>query len=124
MLRQKQLDAIMERLSAYGLAQAEMRERGGAMPTAQDQIFTDAKTMVADLKRVQEMIYDINNRRENLAAWIGANHPEVALDKKHLVAGIERAYWQYGYLIAITAVLDALGVDLQSVSEEGQVVVY
>lgn len=112
-----QVDRIMERLSAYGVAQAEMQARGGAMPTAQDQMFIDAKSMVAELRRVQEMLYDINGRRENLTAWLGANHPEIAIDRKHLVSGsVERAYWQFGYLAALIGVLDALGANQQNIS--------
>ena len=45
-------------------------------------------------------------------AWLRAHHPEVFREQKHLEEGsIERAYWHYGYAVALADLLELLEPD-------------
>ena len=56
-----------------------------------------------------ELVSVLEVRRDNLAEWL-KSHPECEVDQRHLDAGTdERAYWHFGYLMAIRDVLALLG---------------
>lgn len=43
-----------------------------------------------------------DRRIEGIREWLRENHPHVADEQKHLDGGsVERAYWHYGYLVAL-----------------------
>ena len=45
-------------------------------------------------------------RQRELADWLKTNAPQCADDQKHLEEGSqERAYWHYGYMVALRDVL-------------------
>jgi len=47
----------------------------------------------------------IRARRDNIRDYLLQRHPELR-EQKHLDAGtVERAYWHYGYMIALSDVL-------------------
>jgi hypothetical protein len=59
--------------------------------------------------REDALEYTIGNRAEILAKWLRENAPECAEEQAHLDEGSEaRAYWNYGYLVALRDVLDVL----------------
>ena len=48
-------------------------------------------------------------REEEQTAWLLAHHPEVFAEQRHLDEGSQaRAYWHYGYLVALRDVLKLL----------------
>ena len=48
----------------------------------------------------------IATRERDLTCWIRDNAPQVAGEQKHLDEGSEaRAYWHYGYLMALRDIL-------------------
>lgn len=48
----------------------------------------------------------IAERHQHTQDWLGKNHPEVFNDQKHLDHGtVERAYWHYGYMVALRNIL-------------------
>lgn len=48
-------------------------------------------------------------RERSLSEWLKRNHPEVVADQKHLDEGsVERAYWHYGYMVALRDVMRLL----------------
>jgi hypothetical protein len=52
----------------------------------------------------------IEARREGLLARLKKEHPEVFVEQLHLRGGtIERAYWHFGYVMALADVLRLLG---------------
>lgn len=51
----------------------------------------------------------VGERITELTAWLAENAPECPEDQKHLDEGsAERAYWHYGYLIALRDVLNLI----------------
>lgn len=47
-------------------------------------------------------ISKLEKRRDDIAAWLAENCPYVVADQKHLDENSpERAYWHYGYLVAL-----------------------
>ena len=47
-------------------------------------------------------LYPIYQRMDGMLQWLRENHPEVFDDQKHLDEGsAERAYWHYGYAVAL-----------------------
>jgi hypothetical protein len=58
---------------------------------------TDNKTVTTTaLEKIWE-------RRDGTLEWLEENHPEVFKEQKHLDDGsVERAYWHYGYAVALT----------------------
>lgn len=51
-------------------------------------------------------------RRDAQREWLRVNHPDVFEEQKHLDAGsVERAYWHYGYTVALGDVLRFLERD-------------
>ena len=51
----------------------------------------------------------IRERERDLKAWLRENAPEVAQEQKHLDADTEaRAYWHFGYAMALEDVLALL----------------
>jgi hypothetical protein len=58
---------------------------------------------------MSEPLLGIGVRSNDLSAWLKKNHPEVFTEQKHLDEGsVERAYWHYGYMVAIQDVLRLL----------------
>ena len=52
----------------------------------------------------------LESRRKELAEWMEINAPSCKAEQKHLDDGTEgRAYWHFGYLMAIKDVLALLG---------------
>lgn len=50
-----------------------------------------------------EVVYE---RMVEMEKWLQKNHPEVFEEQKHLEAGsVEKAYWHYGYLVALKDVM-------------------
>ena len=48
----------------------------------------------------------IEARKKDLADWLAQNAPQCAAEQKHLEEGSqERAYWHYGYLVALRDVM-------------------
>lgn len=44
----------------------------------------------------------IKDRMNGIKEWLQEEHPEVFVDQKHTIANtVERAYWHYGYMMAI-----------------------
>jgi len=51
----------------------------------------------------------ITERLDATKKWLHDHHPEVFTDKKHLDEGTpERAYWHYGYAMALHDVLQQM----------------
>ena len=54
-------------------------------------------------------IAKIESRINELEDWLSANAPDCGREQKHLVVGSpERAYWHYGYTVAIRDVMKLL----------------
>ena len=57
----------------------------------------------------QKKIDSIRRREERLSAWLDDHAPYARADQQHLRANTpERAYWHYGYMIALRDVLTLL----------------
>jgi hypothetical protein len=53
---------------------------------------------------------ELERRRDDIAEWLAENAPYIVADQKHLDEhSIERAYWHYGYLVALRDVLGDVG---------------
>jgi hypothetical protein len=51
-------------------------------------------------------ISDLERRADHLLAWLEGYAPDSLIEKKHLAEGSsERAYWHYGYMVAVRDVL-------------------
>ena len=51
----------------------------------------------------------METRADDLREWLGKNAPESLVEQKHLDEGTqERAYWHYGYMVALRDVLKFL----------------
>lgn len=51
----------------------------------------------------------MERRAEDMSVWLKASHPQIFDDQCHLDEGsIERAYWHYGYLMALRDCLAVL----------------
>ena len=49
---------------------------------------------------------DAEKRADGIREWLKENAPEVVDEQKHLNdRSVERAYWHYGYMIALRDVL-------------------
>lgn len=49
-----------------------------------------------------EAAFKIQERIDGIKTWLEANAPTIHIGQKHLDEGsIERAYWHYGYLVAL-----------------------
>lgn len=60
---------------------------------------------------------DLMTRLDGQQEWLFRNHPEVFTEQKHLDEGsIERAYWHYGYMVALRDVIQFLTLDAMNVS--------
>lgn len=56
-----------------------------------------------------DAIRNIAERAANQCAWVAGNAPHVTVEQKHLDEGsAERAYWHYGYMVALRDVLNLL----------------
>ena len=54
-------------------------------------------------------IEDFETRAKGIGEWLADNSPYVFADQKHLDADTpERAYWHYGYRVALLDVLKRL----------------
>jgi hypothetical protein len=52
----------------------------------------------------------LTKRADGLRDWLAQNHPECRTEQAHLNEGTpERAYWHFGYLMAIRDILDLAG---------------
>lgn len=52
--------------------------------------------------RAKEITDTLLNREVECGDWLTANAPHVGQEQKHLDEGsAERAYWHYGYLVAL-----------------------
>ena len=52
---------------------------------------------------------DIAKRLSNIEGWLADNAPYVIADQKHIDENSpERAYWHYGYMVALRDVLKLL----------------
>ena len=52
----------------------------------------------------------LDRRISAIEAWLRENSPEVVQEQRHLDADtLERAYWHYGYLVALRDVRKLLG---------------
>jgi len=57
----------------------------------------------------QDAMQSLRDRAERMEQWLRENAPEVAKDQAHLDTGSEaRAYWNYGYLMALRDVLNVI----------------
>jgi hypothetical protein len=51
----------------------------------------------------------LKSRIQALKEWLDREHPECASEQKHLNEGtVERAYWHYGYMVALRDALKLL----------------
>jgi hypothetical protein len=51
----------------------------------------------------------LEKRADDLSAWLRENAPESLTEQRHLDEGTqERAYWHYGYMVALRDVLKFL----------------
>lgn len=58
-----------------------------------------------------EALEKLRNRMEGQRQWLDDTAPYIFEDQKHLDSDTpERAYWHYGYMIALRVVLRLLGV--------------
>jgi hypothetical protein len=56
-----------------------------------------------------DALESLRERAEGLEQWLRENAPEVAGEQAHLDEGTAaRAYWNYGYLVALRDVLNAM----------------
>lgn len=54
-------------------------------------------------------ITELQQRRDNLRAWLDEEAPYTAFEQKHLDADTpERAYWHHGYQAALADVIEML----------------
>ena len=59
--------------------------------------------------KIQNLQQKLNRRAKGTARWLKENAPSCVREQKHLQEGTaERAYWHYGYLVAIQDVLKLL----------------
>ena len=59
--------------------------------------------------KIQNLQQKLNRRAKGTARWLKENAPNCVREQKHLQEGTaERAYWHYGYLVAIQDVLNLL----------------
>lgn len=78
----------------YGVMKVEAERMAR---TAIDEIFPD------------DLLSRLDKRVEGITEWLGDEAPYVMADQKHLTENTpERAYWHYGYMIAIQDVLRAI----------------
>ena len=64
---------------------------------------------------------NISERADQLAGWICENAAECIGEQRHLNEGSrERAYWQYGYMVALRDVLRFLADKEASVRESSK----
>ena len=60
----------------------------------------------------QDLLTRLERREARLAQWLRENAPHVTEDREYLYEGSEgRAYWHYGYLVAVRDVLALLKGD-------------
>ena len=60
-------------------------------------------------------------RRDAQRKWLKENHPSVFSEQKHLDDGsVERAYWHYGYTVALTDALAMFGVPRTAAKEKAE----
>ena len=56
------------------------------------------------------MLDDLQRRASKIEEWLTVNAPHCVSEQRHLDEGSpERAYWHYGYLMALRDVRVALG---------------
>jgi hypothetical protein len=54
-----------------------------------------------------ELLLAIQNRQQEIKDWIAENAPQVWKEQKHLDEKTEeRAYWHFGYICALTDILN------------------
>lgn len=59
----------------------------------------------------------IKRRADDTYAWLKENHPECQKEQAHLVEGTpERAYWHFGYYMALRDVLALMNRQLEQLS--------
>lgn len=59
-------------------------------------------------------------RRDGQRKWLSDNHPAIFVEQKHCQEGmVERAYWHYGYMVALTDVLKFIGAEPAAKQGEG-----
>jgi len=64
-------------------------------------------------------IQKLEKRIRETAAWLRENAPNCVQESKHLDEGSqERAYWHYGYLVALRDVLRLLTVEEGSANQK------
>lgn len=67
-------------------------------------------------------ISDLERRADDLLAWLEGYAPDSLVEQKHLTEGSpERAYWHYGYMVAVRDVLKFLTDSESSKSQRGMV---
>lgn len=58
------------------------------------------------MKKISSLLHALKARRETVILWLKKNHPSVVKENKHLNQdGETRAYWHYGYLMAISDII-------------------
>ena len=57
---------------------------------------------IENLEHVESTIEKMRIRVDGIQKWLDENHPECQKEQKHTDGGtIERAYWHYGYMVAM-----------------------
>lgn len=71
---------------------------------------TREASQAAGAVRQQSLEDVLDSRRQDIAEWLSLNAPNCQEEQRHLDAeSDERAYWHYGYMIAMRDVLALLG---------------
>jgi hypothetical protein len=64
---------------------------------------------MAEAQSRRDIIAYLEKRRSKLIAWLKREDPNCFTEQRHLEEGAgERAYWHYGYLIALQDTLQLL----------------
>jgi hypothetical protein len=66
-----------------------------------------------------ELLNKLKGKREMILMWLKKNHKNIFVTNKHLKDGTEaRAYWYYGYLLALTDSIKNLEANVASMEEK------
>ena len=72
---------------------------------------------MASNERPDPAMVVIDGRIESLTTWLKMECPKIAAEQKHLDdETAERAYWHYGYLVALRDVRDLLTANRQGLN--------
>lgn len=105
-----EIDALRAELAEAERNWAEQEKRGTIAQTDLNIALNKLAAAEQERDRAREALTGLElkfaERAEGQRQWISENAPYISHDQKHLNAGtVERAYWHYGYCIALGDVI-------------------